>query len=436
MKKKILSPAFLPIKDNRLIALIAFVFLLASCQKETGTIPQQEKSSAAIITNRNAEKQSKKIYVNNVDELYTAINDLNNAEATLVLAPGTYSLNANHPKAGRLELGYDMSLIGQPGNAGQVIIDATNLPASSFTIPALPGLPAPLPTGVIRMGNGKNSLEWLTLQNDPLHVIRSFVQTDIVTTPIAEIRIAHTIIKGGGCNIGMSVGNFGATANGRIVKAEIEDNEIMDNINPSPTGNGTGIQIVNHRGTEDASVIATLSRNFIHNNKAGMIIANISSQQCAIEIKSYNNRVENNGVGLAMRAGFNESTSSISNSLKFDAYATSVKNNTGSPAPPFSNPACGVFAAGGGSMLLFGLPGTVNDNKLDVSFYGCVIEGNAGNVQILAYGAHSTYPLPTPAGTGNTTNIYLRGISANATISATASFPAEPAGTNTVNVYR
>jgi len=167
-----------------------------------------------------------------------------------------------------------------------------------------------------------------------------------------------------------------------------------------------------------------------------MIISNISSQHCAIEIKSYDNRVEGNGVGLALRAGFNESTPSTDNSLKFHAYATTVKNNTGSPAPPFSNPACGVFAAGGGSMLLFGLSGTVNNNKLDVSFYGCVIEGNAGVAQILAYGAHSTYPLPTPAGTANTTNIYLHGISANATVSALASLPAEPAATNTVNVYR
>lgn len=435
MKKKILSPAFLLVKENSFIAVIAFVLLLASCQKESRAIPHQEKSSAAI-SNTNAEIKSKKIYISNVDELYIEINNPNNAGATLVLAPGTYSLNANHPKAGRLELGYDMSLTGQPGNAGQVIIDATSLPASSFNLSTTPGLPAPLPTGVIRMGNGKNSLEWLTLQNDPLHVIRSFVQTDIVTTPIAEIRIAHTMIKGGGCNIGMSVGNFGAIANGRVMKAEIEDNEIMYNINPSPTGNGTGIQIVNHRGTNEASVIATLRRNYIHDNKAGMIISNISSQHCAIEIRSYDNKVENNGVGLAIRAGFNESTSSTNNSLKFDAYATSVKNNIGSPAPPFSNPACGVFAAGGGSMLLFGLPGSVNENKLDLNFYGCVIEGNGGNAQILAYGAHSSFSLPTPAGTGNATNIYLHGISTNATISATASFPAEPAGTNTVNVYR
>jgi len=436
MKIKILSTAFIRIKNRGIIVLVSFIFLLAGCQKETGTIPQQEKSSATTITNSIAEKQSKKIYVGNVDELYAAINNPNNAGATLVIAPGTYSLNANHPKAGRLELEHDMSLVGQPGNAGQVIIDATNLPASSFTIPPTPGLPAPLPTGVIRMGNGKNSLEWLTLQNDPLHIIRSFIQTDIVATPTAEIRIAHSIINGGGCNIGMSVGNFGEMANWRVVKAEIEDNEIMENINPSPTGNGTGIQIVNHRGTNDASVIATLSRNYIHHNKAGMIISNISSQRCVIEIKSYDNRVEDNGVGLAMRAGFNESVPSIGNSLKFDAYATTVKNNTGNPAPPFSNPACGVFAAGGGSMLLFGLPGTVNNNKLDISFYGCAIEGNTGTAQILAYGAHSTYPLSTPAGTTNATNIYLHGISARATISALASLPAEPAGTNTVNVYR
>jgi hypothetical protein len=425
MRKPILYTVFLFVSVS--------IFFL-SCQKEMNR--KQQPQEIATVANHGLQKEAKKIYVTNVVQLYEAINDPDNIGGTIVLAQGTYLLSPNYPKGGLLELQLDMSLVGQPSHPELVVIDATNLPASSFILPPTPGLPAPLPTGVVRMGNGKNSLEWLTLQNDPLHVIRSFVQTDVVATPIAEIRIAHTIINGGGCNIGMSVGNFGAIANGRMVEAEIEDNEIMDNINPSPTGNGTGIQIVNHRGTNDASVIATLSRNYIHDNKAGIIISNISSQHCAIEIKSYDNRVENNGVGLAMRAGFNESTASISNSLKFNAYATSVKNNTGSPAPPFSNPACGVFAAGGGSMLLFGLPGTVNDNKLDVSFYGCVIEGNAGNAQILAYGAHSTYPLPAPAGTGNATNIYLHGISANATISATASFPAEPAGTNTVNVYR
>ena len=426
MRKPILYTVFLFVSVS--------IFFL-SCQKEMNR-KQQPQDEIATVANDGPKKGVKKIYVNNVVKLYEAINDPDNIGGTIVLAPGTYLLSPNYPKGGLLELQLDMSLIGQPGRPELVVIDATNLPASSFTIPPTPGLPAPLPTGVIRMGNGKNSLEWLTLQNDPLHIIRSFIQTDIVATPTAEIRIAHSIINGGGCNIGMSVGNFGEMANGRVVKAEIEDNEIMKNINPSPTGNGTGIQIVNHRGTNDGSVIATLSRNYIHDNKAGIIISNISSQHCAIEIKSYDNRVEDNGVGMAMRAGFNESTPSINNSLKFHAYATTVKNNIGSPVPPFSNPACGVFAAGGGSMLLFGLPGTVNNNKLDVSFYGCVIEGNAGVDQVLAYGAHSTYPLPTPAGTANTTNIYLRGISANATVSAVASLPAEPAGTNTVNVYR
>ena len=334
MRKPILYTVFLFVSVS--------IFFL-SCQKEMNR--KQQPQEIATVANHGLQKEAKKIYVNNVVQLYEAINDPDNIGGTIVLAPGTYLLSPNYPKGGLLELQLDMSLVGQPGHPELVVIDATNLPASSFTLPSTPGLPAPLPTGVIRMGNGKNSLEWLTLQNDPLHVIRSFIQTDIAATPVAEIGIAHTIIKGGGCNIGMSVGNFGAIANGRVLKAEIEDNEIMNNINPSPTGNGTGIQIVNHRGTSDASVIITLSRNYIHDNKAGMIISNISSQHCAIEIKCYDNRVEDNGVGLGLRAGFNESTSSIGNTLKFHAYATTVKNNTGSPAPPFSNPACGVFAA-------------------------------------------------------------------------------------------
>src|SRR5215216_1150709 len=99
------------------------------------------------MANSSAEKQSKKIYVSNVDELYAAINDPDNAGTTLVLAPGAYNLNANHPKAGRLELEHNMSLVGQAGDAGQVIIDVTDLPASSFTIPPTPGSPVPIRTG-------------------------------------------------------------------------------------------------------------------------------------------------------------------------------------------------------------------------------------------------------------------------------------------------
>jgi hypothetical protein len=215
----------------RVFLFVSVSIFFLSCQKEMNTKLQPQEETATVA-NDGLQKKTKKIYVNNVVQLYEAINDPANIGGTIVLAPGTYLLSPNYPKGGRLELQLDMSLVGQPGRPELVVIDATNLPASSFTLPPTPGLPAPLPTGVVRMGNGKNSLEWLTLQNDPLHVIRSFVQTDIVATPIAGIRIAHTILKGGGCNIGMSVGNFGATANGRVVELEIEDNEIMDNINP------------------------------------------------------------------------------------------------------------------------------------------------------------------------------------------------------------
>ena len=40
------------------------------------------------------------------------------------------------------------------------------------------------------------------------------------------------------------------------------------------------------------------------------------------------------------------------------------------------------------------------------------------------------------AGTNNVVNIHLYGVSANATVNATSSLPGEPAGTNTVNIFR
>jgi hypothetical protein len=56
------------------------------------------------------------IAVSNLEELYGAVNNVANAGATLVLAPGTYMLSASdpngtpRPKGGRIELQPDMAL--------------------------------------------------------------------------------------------------------------------------------------------------------------------------------------------------------------------------------------------------------------------------------------------------------------------------------------
>ena len=83
------------------------------------------------------------VAVSNVEELYAAVDDPNNAGTSVTLAPGTYTLSRNRPdgslrtKAGRLELQPDMSLTGVVGNRSAVVIDGSGLPASSFSLPAL-----------------------------------------------------------------------------------------------------------------------------------------------------------------------------------------------------------------------------------------------------------------------------------------------------------
>ena len=79
------------------------------------------------------------INVDNVEALYAAVNDPANVGATIALAPGTYILTVNDPQdtprpnRGRLDLQEDMSLIGVKGDRSAVVIDAFNLPASSYT---------------------------------------------------------------------------------------------------------------------------------------------------------------------------------------------------------------------------------------------------------------------------------------------------------------
>ena len=423
MRKQILSV--------KLLVLITTVSSI-SCQKNIEQTEQEEISSQSNSSNANANEQSKKTYVNNISELYAAINDPENSGGTIVLAPGTYMLSANYPKAGRLELLHNMSLIGKPGHSEEVIIDATQLPLSSFTI-----APSNARTGAVRMGDGNNSIEWITFQNDPAHTIRSLIQTDIVTTPTTKIKVAHCIIKGS--SIGLSILNRDPVANGRVLEADIADNEIMDN---TIQQFGSGIQIQNTL-VNDAVLKVRLSRNNVFGNRAGMMIFNSSSQRCSLEVKSYDESIVDNGVGLVLVGSLilNAASPSMDNTFIYKSHGMSLKSNNGIPAPPFSFPSGGVFAPSGLAMTQFGPPGTAHNNKLEISFHGSAIEDNIGGAQISAYGAYSYYSLPplnnnTLVGTGNKTTVYLYGQNSNTTVNAINSIPTEAAGTNSVNVYR
>ena len=94
------------------------------------------------------------VIVFNVEQLYSAVNDPQNAGRQIVLVPGLYLLSPNdpggaaRPNGGRLELQENMSLSGNPGDRDAVVIDAADLPPASFVAP-----PVPL-TAAIRLGRG------------------------------------------------------------------------------------------------------------------------------------------------------------------------------------------------------------------------------------------------------------------------------------------
>ena len=86
---------------------IAITFLLSfySCRKEIDQV-QHDSNFSDVNSNEN----SQRIYVSSIAGLYAAVNDPDNAGNLIILAPGTYVLNAAFPNGGRLELQDDMSL--------------------------------------------------------------------------------------------------------------------------------------------------------------------------------------------------------------------------------------------------------------------------------------------------------------------------------------
>src|SRR5688572_11045072 len=98
-------------KRNLIIVttLINVMLLISSCQKGIDKpIALTEESTSA--NNSNTQKGKKKVYASNIEELYSAVNDPGNAGSEVVLAAGTYLLNASYPNGGRLELQTDMTL--------------------------------------------------------------------------------------------------------------------------------------------------------------------------------------------------------------------------------------------------------------------------------------------------------------------------------------
>jgi len=362
------------------------------------------------------------IEVSGVEQLYDAVNEPANAGATIVLAPGRYVLTkvkpgvGPRPNGGRLELQADMSISGVAGHSEEVVIDSSDPVNGPFF--ALDGGLGN--GGTIRIGRGRNSVEWLTVIGGSSSA--AGVQTDLVGEP-AVLRVAHVVSSGS--VRGIDVRNLGPAGAGRTLVIELDDNEVFENT----TSNGQGFRFVNS-SADGASIAAGLHNNRSHDNNQGFLVSNERSSRASITIDSHDDRFEDNLIGGAIYGGLATAAGTFTgNTVTFTMHAGSFAGSHGSVLP--QNLTAGLNVIGGA----FTPPGTANSeasNAVRVSIWGTRFDDNAA-LDLEAWGAKSLTTTGL-AGTENVVTIELHGVSAQARSFAHDSVPDEAAGTNRATI--
>ena len=361
------------------------------------------------------------VNVANIEELYTAVNNPSNAGNQIVIAPGVYLLSANdpngaaRPNGGRLDLQENMSLQGVEGNRAAVVIDAANLPTSSYSAPPVAN------TGAIRMGRGINSVEWLTIRNAVNGT--AGIETDIITTGTSYARIAHIISTG---NLrGIDVRNFSASAANRVIQAEIVDNDLFGN----QLNTGQGLRFTNNTRADGGRISATLSNNRSYNNFYGLILENVNSSLSSISVYSSGDRFYENGLGTqlggALSLGANPANIANGNTTNFTAYNTAFENNNGFNP----NDQGGLLIIGGGTYVI---PNGASSNTVNATLRRCRFVNNQMS-DISAFGARSNPESIGQTGTNNSVKIKLFGTTVPV-FSTTDSVPANSEWMNFVTV--
>ena len=377
------------------------------------------------------------VYVANVEQLYDAVNAVNdvNVGATVVLAPGTYTLSPNdqfgapRPHRGRLELKQDMSLYGVAGDRGAVVIDGNGLPSTSFT----EDLPVSgQRTGVIRIGRGSNTIEWLTVLGKK--EAAAGIETELGETSSTWIRVAHVVSDGS--SRGVDVRNAGWANNaGRRIEAEIVDNEFV-----GPTevqGMSEGIRLANFQRANGGFIVATLRGNSVHGFQIGCILANNRSSNASVQVRSSGDRFFANDLGCLIAGGLSQQATPVadSNSTVFEAFGSRFVDNTATISG--IDDTGGILVVGGQAAI----PDTTRHNTVTVSLWGCPVVDNINPVRIppgidfVAFGARSADPSGI-AGLDNQVTIELHGVSKQIQVFGGDSMPDDPSGSNKVTVIR
>jgi len=357
------------------------------------------------------------IEVSDVEQLYDAVNEPANAGATIVVAPGRYVLtkvkpgDGPRPNGGRLELQTDMSITGVSGHPEDVVIDSSDpVNGPAFALGGNLGN-----GGTIRIGRGRNIVEWLTVVGGSSSA--AGVQTDLAGAP-AVLRVAH--VASHGSVRGIDVRNLGPTGVGRTVIIDLDDNEVFENT----ASNGQGFRFVNS-SADGASIVATLRNNRSHDNNQGFLASNERSNHASITIDSHDDRFEDNMIGGAIYGGLANGPGTFTgNTVMFRMHAGSFAGSHGSVLPHNLTAGLNVI---GGAVTSPGTGPSALSNAVRVAIWGTKFDDNAA-LDVEAWGAKSlTLDL---AGANNVVMVDLHGVSAQARSVAHDSVPDEAAATD------
>ncbi|HTR76594.1 MAG TPA: hypothetical protein VMH39_00725 [Gemmatimonadaceae bacterium] len=354
------------------------------------------------------------VQVADVATLYTEIARPQNAGALLVLGRGPYPLDPTRPNGGRLELQQDMGLQGVSGDAGAVVIDAQML------LPAQFASEGGFPTGAIRLGRGKNSVEWLTVQNTANGT--AAITTDLAGDSSPDVRVAYVVARAG--QRGLDARNLNAP--GRKMKLEAVGNQFLDNTAKV----GQGLRILNSN-SQGARIKAQLSGNLSSGNTTGCIVSNLNSSDADIDVQSAGDSFVGNANGCIVLGGLaqGDGTAAQDNTISFDATGDSFFDNVRPLPATFAEPG-GLLVIGGQSQ---GADAHASGNMVGIDLHDAQWGTNQGwDMQV--WGAQTADA--QPAGTDNEVTVRLRGTAAQAWTTVRPSAPVEAAGTNTTSISR
>lgn len=310
------------------------------------------------------------IPISSIDELYSAVNDPANAGATLALAPGTYLLSVSdgagvaRANGGRIELQADMSLRGLEGDRTAVVIDAVNLPASSFP-QTVNGINLG-PNAAVRLGRGRNTLEWLTVRDAWLGQANIDTGLQPLDPGPAVVRIAH--VASTGSTRGLNVLNFGTLASGQTIEAEIVDSLFYENI----FNLSEGVRLGNFQGAQGSTVNARMSGNVFWGQMQGRLIVNNRASNSTINVESSGNLFHDNGAGTIIVGGLSSNnTRADGNIINVDVRGDRFISNT--RHSDFDNGGVVVL----GSENVSPATGGGSGNVVHVRLWGCRMSENA-----------------------------------------------------------